>query len=114
GTTVTGDGTAISISGNSSLSNVVLNGTATGNGSAVVVSGSLSTDKTLMATSQGQEGTGLQLSGGHLQGTAADNTPVKVVVNATGDGTAVSVTKSDTGQSGSGLSGITLAASADR
>ncbi|ECV0000645.1 filamentous hemagglutinin N-terminal domain-containing protein, partial [Salmonella enterica subsp. diarizonae serovar 48:i:z] len=114
GTTVTGDGTAISISGNSSLSNVVLNGTATGNGSAVVVSGSLSTDKTLMATSQGQEGTGLQLSGGHLQGTAADNTPVKVVVNATGDGTAVSVTKSDTGQSGSGLSGIILAASADR
>ncbi|EKC4779432.1 filamentous hemagglutinin N-terminal domain-containing protein [Salmonella enterica] len=114
GTTVTGDGTAISISGNSSLSNVALNGTATGNGSAVVVSGSLSTDKTLTATSQGQEGTGLQLSGGHLQGTATDNTPVKVVVSSTGDGTAVRVTKSDTGQSGSGLSGITLAASAGR
>lgn len=114
GATVNGDGTAISVSGNSSLSNVALNGTATGNGSAVVVSGSLSTDKTLTATSQGQEGTGLQLSGGHLQGTAADNTPVKVVVSATEDGTAVSVTKSDAGQSGSGLSGITLEASAGR
>ncbi|EDJ7304626.1 hypothetical protein CHL16_15310 [Salmonella enterica] len=114
GATVNGDGTAISVSGNSSLSNVALNGTATGNGSAVVVSGSLSTDKTLTATSQGQEGTGLQLSGGHLQGTTADDSPVKVVVSAAGDGTAVSVTKSDTGQSGSGLSGITLVASADR
>lgn len=108
------DGAAVSTSGNSSLISVELNGTASGNGSAVVVSGGLSTDKALTAVSTGDKGTGLQLSGGHLQSTAADNAPVKVTVSATGNGTAVAVTQPESGQSGSGLSGIDLVASADR
>ncbi|HFE7544017.1 TPA: beta strand repeat-containing protein, partial [Salmonella enterica subsp. enterica serovar Newport] len=108
------DGAAVSASGNSILKNVELKGTTGGNGSAVVVSGSLSTDKSLTAISTGDKGTGLELAGGLLQSTAADNTPVKVTVSATGNGTAVAVTEPESGQSGSGLSGIDLNASADK
>ncbi|HFE7434991.1 TPA: hypothetical protein ACF99E_005082 [Salmonella enterica subsp. enterica serovar Newport] len=108
------NGTAVSTTGNSSLITVELRGTANGNGSAAVVNGTLSTDKTLTAVSKGDKGVGLQLSGGHLQSTAADNTPVKVTVSATGNGTAVAVTEPESGQSGSGLSGIDLNASADK
>ncbi|HFE6714951.1 TPA: filamentous hemagglutinin N-terminal domain-containing protein [Salmonella enterica subsp. enterica serovar Newport] len=108
------NGTAVSTTGNSSLITVELRGTANGNGSAAVVNGTLSTDKALTAVSKGDKGVGLQLSGGHLQSTAADNTPVKVTVSATGNGTAVAVTEPESGQSGSGLSGIDLNASADK
>ncbi|EKF3855863.1 filamentous hemagglutinin N-terminal domain-containing protein, partial [Salmonella enterica] len=109
------DGAAVSTSGNSSLKNVELQGTASGNGSAVVVSGSLSTDKSLTAISTGDKGAGLQLAGGLLQGTTTtDSAPVKVTVSAAGNGTAVAVTQPEDGGTGSGLSGIDLAASADR
>ncbi|EJB3895834.1 filamentous hemagglutinin N-terminal domain-containing protein [Salmonella enterica] len=108
------NGSAISNTGSSSLSNVELSGTASGNNSAVVVSGSLSTDKSLTAVSTGDKGTGLQLVGGHLQSTTADKAPVKVAVSATGNGTAVAITPHQEGEVGSGLSGIDLVASADR
>ncbi|AXC66969.1 hypothetical protein DOE63_16410 [Salmonella enterica subsp. diarizonae serovar 59:z10:-] len=108
------EGAAVSTSGNSSLISVELGGTASGNGSAVVVSGSLSTDNALTAESKGDKGTALQLSGGHLQSTTANETPVKVTVSATGNGTAVAVTQPESGPSGSGLSGIDLVTSADK
>ncbi|WP_409528558.1 beta strand repeat-containing protein [Salmonella enterica] len=108
------DAAAVSISGNSSLISVELGGAASGNGNGVVVSGSLFTDKALTAVSEGDKGMALQLSGGHLQSTAADNAPVKVVASATGSGTAVAVTQPEGDQSGSGLSGINLDASADQ
>ncbi|ECD6344394.1 filamentous hemagglutinin N-terminal domain-containing protein, partial [Salmonella enterica subsp. enterica serovar Newport] len=108
------NGSAISNTGSSSLSNVELSGTASGNNSAVVVSGSLSTDKSLTAVSTGDKGTGLQLVGGHLQSTTADKAPVKVTVSATGNGAAVAITPHQEGEAGSGLSGIDLVASADR
>lgn len=104
------NGAAISTRGNSSLSNVELNGTASGNGSAVVISGSLSTDKALTAESTGDKGTALQLSGGHIQSTAADNAPVRVMASATGNGTAVAVTQNES----SVLSDIDLGASANK
>ncbi|EDS7590089.1 S-layer family protein, partial [Salmonella enterica subsp. diarizonae] len=107
------EGTAISTT-SSSLISTELRGTASGNGSAVMVSGSLSTDKSLTATSQGDKGTGLQLNGGHLESTAADNAPVTVTVSAAGNGTAVAVTRPEGDGAGSGLEGINLAATADR
>ncbi|HAF2163488.1 TPA: filamentous hemagglutinin N-terminal domain-containing protein, partial [Salmonella enterica] len=108
------NGTAISTNGNSSLSNVELQGTAIGNGNAVVISGSLSTDKSLTATSQGDEGTGLQLNGGHLESTAADNAPVNVTVSAAGNGTAVAVTRPEGDGADSRIGGINLAVTADK
>lgn len=107
------EGTAISTI-SSSLTGTELRGTASGSGSAVMVSGSLSTDRSLTAISQGDKGTGLQLNGGHLESTAADNAPVTVTVSAAGNGTAVAVTRPEGDGAGSGLEGINLAATADR
>ncbi|EGR8151076.1 S-layer family protein, partial [Salmonella enterica subsp. enterica serovar Adelaide] len=93
--TVTGDGTAISTTGENTLTSVVLNGTGTGNGSAVVINGTLSTDKEIIATSQGANGTGLELSGGTLTGTASDGSPVNITVKAGDTGTVVHVSDGD-------------------
>ncbi|ECS8394404.1 hypothetical protein HAR05_005224, partial [Salmonella enterica] len=93
--TVTGDGTAISTTGENTLTSVILNGTGTGNGSAVVINGTLSTDKDIIATSQGANGTGLELSGGTLTGTASDGSPVNITVNAGDTGTVVHVSDGD-------------------
>ncbi|EJS8185512.1 filamentous hemagglutinin N-terminal domain-containing protein, partial [Salmonella enterica] len=93
--TVTGDGTAISTTGENTLTSVILNGTGTGNGSAVVINGTLSTDKEIVATSQGANGTGLELSGGTLTGTAPDGSPVNITVNAGDTGTVVHVSDGD-------------------
>ncbi|EEI2878483.1 hypothetical protein GZ336_004936 [Salmonella enterica] len=93
--TVTGDGTAISTTGENTLTSVILNGTGTGNGSAVVINGTLSTDKEIIATSQGANGTGLELSGGTLTGTASDGSPVNITVNAGDTGTVVHVSDGD-------------------
>ncbi|EJR8724092.1 filamentous hemagglutinin N-terminal domain-containing protein, partial [Salmonella enterica] len=93
--TVTGDGTAISTTGENTLTSVVLNGTGTGNGSAVVINGTLSTDKEIIATSLGANGTGLELSGGTLTGTASDGSPVNITVKAGDTGTVVHVSDGD-------------------
>ncbi|EAW0897401.1 filamentous hemagglutinin N-terminal domain-containing protein [Salmonella enterica] len=103
--TVTGDGTAISTTGENTLTSVILNGTGTGNGSAVVINGTLSTDKDIIATSQGANGTGLELSGGTLTGTASDGSPVNITVNAGDTGTVVHVSDGD-----SELSNVNLTA----
>lgn len=102
------EGAAISTSGSSSLISVELGGTASGNGSAVVVSDSLSTDNALTAESKGDKGTALQLSGGHLQSTAADKAPVTVTARATGSGSAVTVKPSAEGKAENSLVNMTM------
>ncbi|EKF3857580.1 filamentous hemagglutinin N-terminal domain-containing protein, partial [Salmonella enterica] len=105
-----GDGSAIRTTGDNTLTSVELSGSAKGNGSAVVINGILSTDKDISVVSSGDKGTGLELSGGTLVNTQADNKPMNVTVSAAGNGTAVQVTSGGD----SSLNNITLNTVADK
>ncbi|EDH1765337.1 filamentous hemagglutinin N-terminal domain-containing protein [Salmonella enterica subsp. enterica serovar Carmel] len=97
---VTGDnGTAIRVSGDTSLINVKLNGTST-NGSGVVIDGNLTTDQSVSGNTN--NGTALTVAGTLVN---SDGQPVTGM--ATGNGTGVSVTGGigDNMVSGSSLSG---------
>ncbi len=74
-------------------------------GSVMDIGGDLTTDRDISVSTE--NGTAISLNGGSLQG-AKGGHPVTVTVQATGDGTAVTVKPTDKGKLGSSLVNMTL------
>ncbi|EIK6739668.1 filamentous hemagglutinin N-terminal domain-containing protein [Salmonella enterica subsp. enterica serovar Aqua] len=109
--------TAVKGSGNSKLTSVKLKADAKKNGTGLKVeNGTLTSDRVITATTEGQQGTALLLSGGSLQGNSDTPVMVEVSTSKEGSGTAVKVEKAESSEgveTPSSLKNIDLHASSE-